>query len=80
MPPPSRDICDAPSGEPGKQIVELRQFDLQLTFPGPRSPGKDVEDQLSAVNDPAGERRSEVAELSGRQVAVEDDDVGFEGL
>ena len=42
---------------------ELRQFHLQLAFAGPRVPGKDVEDELGAIEHAAGKRSFEVAQL-----------------
>jgi hypothetical protein len=41
--------------------------------------GKDVEDQLGSVENAAGKRRLEVAELRGRQVVIEEHQVGFDG-
>src|SRR5512139_1190555 len=37
-------------GEPGKKVFQLGQFHLEFPFPGVRSLGKDIQDQLSPVN------------------------------
>ena len=39
------------SDQPRQDILELRQFDLELPVPAVRMLGEDVEDQLSAVDD-----------------------------
>ena len=72
-----------PAPEPGKQrpaspearqqIIELRKFDLKLAFAAARPPREDVEDELGPVDHLEPERGFEVAELSGREVVVEDD-------
>ena len=48
---------NAASGQPRQQIVQLREFHLQLTFPRPRAPGEDVENQLRAIDNLALECR-----------------------
>ena len=53
----------AMSGQARQQVVELREFDLQLAFPGPRAAGEDIEDQLGAVEDFTVERLFEIALL-----------------
>ena len=37
--------------KPGRQVLELRQLDLELPFAGPGPACKDVENQLRPVND-----------------------------
>ena len=39
------------SRQPRKNILELRKFYLQLTFPATRALSKDVENQLTAIQD-----------------------------
>jgi hypothetical protein len=56
--------------------LELRQLDLELAFPRARVAGEDIEDELGAVEHPAGERGFEVAQLGGAQVVVEEDEIG----
>ena len=41
--------------------------------------GKDIEDELGAVEDAAGESGLEVAELGGREVVIEENEIGFGG-
>jgi len=43
----------ASASQTGQEVLQLCQFHLQLTFPGARVTGKDVENQLRAVNNPA---------------------------
>jgi hypothetical protein len=62
--------------EARQQIFQLGQLHLQLPFPRSRPPGEDIEDELRAVDDLAVDRFLDVAELSGRELVVEDDDVG----
>ncbi len=56
----------------------MRQLDLQLAFTSPGAAGKDVENELRAVDDPAIERVLEVALLGGREVVVDDHEVDVE--
>jgi len=50
----------------------LCELDLQLTFPGSRPAGKDIEDELGAIEDFHIESILKVAELRGIEVVVED--------
>ena len=68
------------SGEPREKVVELRELHLKLAFAGARAAGEDVQDELRAVQHFAREGFVEVAELGRRQVAVEQNRVGLEGL
>src|SRR5690606_11722049 len=56
--------------EPGGQMLELRQLDLQLTFEACGALGKDVEDQPIAIEHARLERALEVPLLAGRQCTV----------
>ncbi len=38
------------AGQPGKHVVELREFDLQLSFAAARMTRKNIQDQLRAVD------------------------------
>ena len=69
----------AASGEAREQVLELGELDLELAFAGAGVAGKDVEDELRAVDDAARETRFEVAKLRGREVVIEEDEVGFGG-
>ena len=66
----------ASSGQPGKHVLQLRQFDLKLAFAGSRVAGEDVEDQLRAVDDAHIEFALQVALLRGREFVVEDRQLG----
>src|SRR5208283_2689183 len=58
-----------------QQVIELRQFDLEAAFARAGTRGENVEDQLSAVDDPGAHRFLEVALLGRREFAIENDDV-----
>ena len=81
MPPPSRDSAAPGPDEPRQQILELRELHLQLAFAGPRAPGKDVENELRAIDDLPADLLFDLPQLRRRQLVVEDDDVdvGFGG-
>ena len=64
----------AASGEARKQIIQLREFHLQLAFARAGMRGKNVEDELSAINDAAANSLLHVAKLNGREVVVHDDE------
>jgi len=57
--------------ESRQQMLELREFDLQLAFARPGALRKDVENQRRAVENLAVEDFFEVAALRGRKVVVE---------
>ncbi len=63
--------------QPRQQIVQLRQFHLQLAFPGARAPGENIQDQLGPVQHLHLQRALQIALLRGRQIAVENDDAGL---
>src|SRR5260370_30429613 len=65
------------SGQAGKHVIQLRQFDLQLAFTAPRMTGKNIKNQLSAVDYPAIRRFFNVALLHRRKIAVENDQRRF---
>ncbi len=69
---------DAASGQPRQQIIQLRQFHLQLTFSGAGAPREYVQDQLRSVQDLAIQRALEIALLGGSEFGIEDDRVGLE--
>ncbi len=66
----------AAAHEAGQQVLELRQFHLQLALARARAAREDVEDELRAVDDLAPEPLGQLTELGGRQFVVEDDQVG----
>src|SRR5574341_2245107 len=59
-------------GEPRQQILELRQLHLQLALVTARPLGKDIEDQLTAVDDPNLEGIFQIALLPRRELLVDD--------
>src|SRR5262249_20269687 len=65
----------ARADESGQEIFQLRELDLQLAFTSPRTPRKDVENQLRAIDDLAADLFFDLLELRRRQFVVEDDDV-----
>ena len=81
--PPSRrppgDRIQVPPhpGQPRIGVFELGQFDLELGLAGLGAGGEDVQDQFAAVDDLGLDDLFEFADLAGRQVVVEDDDVGL---
>ena len=60
----------------GQEVVELGQLDLEPALAGARPPGEDVEDELGAVEGLAAHRVLEVALLGGRELVVEEHQVG----
>ena len=69
-----------PAAEALLHVAELRELDLGLALLGLRVLGEDVEDQPGAVDRLDLELVLEVAQLAGREVAVEDHRVGAGGL
>jgi hypothetical protein len=70
-----------PAHEARRQMLEARELDLQLAFVRASALREDIEDDVGAVVDLDGgvafrERALEVAHLRGRQLLVEDHDVG----
>ena len=60
-----------------KEILELRQLDLQLALSCPRPRREDVQDELGAIDDPSREHPLEIAQLPGCELVVEHDEVRF---
>ena len=65
MPPACRDRWPQNRVRRGQQMLELRQFDLQLAFARPGALREDVENQRRAVEDFAVENFFERAALRG---------------
>ena len=59
------------AAQPGHQVLQLRQFDLQLAFGRSRALGEDVEDQAGAVHDHRFPLVFEIALLHRREIDVE---------
>src|SRR5438270_4323197 len=68
---------DTASGEARQHVFELCKFDLQLAFAGTGVAGKDVEDQLGAIDDAGLHDLLDVALLRRREVVVKEDKVGL---
>ena len=66
--------------ESRQKIFELRQLDLQLALVATRSLGKYIEDQLASVDHANVERVFQIALLSGRQIFVQNDQIGMKLL
>src|ERR1035441_453354 len=64
------------AGEAGQQVIQLRKLHLEAAFAGSRARGKDVQNELGAVDDLGVYQLLEVALLGGREVVVEDHHVG----
>src|SRR5262249_16689691 len=62
-------------GQPREQMLQLRQFNLQLSLFCPGALSKNVEDQRSPIENLAVKYPFEIAALGGRKFVVEDDGV-----
>jgi hypothetical protein len=60
-------------------VFKLCKLDLQLAFAGASVAGEDVEDELGAIDDRAGQSRFDVARLRWRQVVIEENEAGAGG-
>ena len=78
MPPPRRDNAVDDADQSREQILQLRELHLPLALARPRAAGKDVENELRAIDDLPFELRFELTKLRGRQLVVEDHDVHVE--
>ena len=77
----------AVAGQTRQKIIQLRQFDLQFSFAGAGAAGKNIQDQLRAVQDLYVQLFFQIALLGGRKLAIEDHrgrvvqaDLGFQIL
>jgi hypothetical protein len=61
-------------------VFELGEFDLELGLVGAGAGGEDVEDEFGAIDDFSLGGLLDLGELFGREVVVEDDGGGVEGL
>ncbi len=66
----------SPPPQSRQPVVELGQLDLQLSLPGSRTAGEDIQDELGSVDDFAVEDALDVALLGRGKVVVEDHGVG----
>ncbi len=65
------------TGEAGKEVLVLGEFDLELALAGAGVAGEYVQDESGAVDDLFAEFPLEVALLGGCEFVVEDDKVSF---
>ena len=69
----------AAAGKAGQHVFELRELNLQLAFARAGVASKDVEDELRAVEHAARQRGLEVAQLRGREIVIEKNEIGLRG-
>ncbi len=67
-------------GKPGQHVIQLRQLHLKLAFPAARAAGKNIKDELGAVNDLQVDDLLKIAELRGGKVVVKNHQVRVQGL
>ena len=60
------------TGEPGQEILVLREFHLETSFPGPRPGRKDIEDECDPVDDLDTQSFFDVPLLYRRQFIIND--------
>ena len=70
----------ASAGEARQHVFELRQLHLQLALARSGMAGKDVEDELRAVEHAAWQRSLQVAQLRRAQVVIEEHQVGIASM
>ena len=80
MPPACWRQRPAPAPQPGQAVAQQGQLHLGLALLAAGVLGEDVEDHRGAVDGGAAEDLLQVALLGGRQLVVEDDGVGVDGL
>ena len=68
------------AGQAGIGVFQLGQIDLELGLVGLGPGGEDVQDQLAAVQNLDLDDLFQLADLGGREVVVEDDDIAFKLL
>ncbi len=64
------------AGQARQLVLELRKLNLQLAFARAGVAGEDVQNELGAIDHAAFQPRFEVAHLRGRQVVIEEHQVG----
>ena len=67
---------DSAPAQPGQHVLQLRQFHLQLAFPGARMFRENVEDELGAVDHPGVDQLLDVALLRSGEVVIEQKQIG----
>ena len=69
----------AAAGEPRQHVFKLSELHLELALARAGVARKDVEDELRAIEDATGQRGFKVAQLRGRKIAIEDNEIGVGG-
>ena len=67
---------DSASAQPGQHVLQLRQLHLQLALTGAGVFGKDIEDELSAVDHSRVNQFLDIALLRRREVVIEKQQIG----
>src|SRR5206468_3789134 len=70
----ARQVAPKP-GQPRQQMLQLREFDLQLAFFGAGALGENVENERSPIDDLALEDILQIAALSGGKFVVKNDGI-----
>ena len=70
------EVCPA-ADQAGLGVSELRELHLELALVGPGAIGEDVQDEFGTGHHPAFQTLFEVALLGGRQLVVEDHQIGL---
>src|ERR1700736_5347097 len=60
------------SSQSREQVIQLREFHLQLSLARPRPPGENVEDQLRPIQNFAIQSAFEIALLRGSEIGIEE--------
>ena len=63
------------AGQPGKQILVLRQFNLELPFPCSRALGKDVQNEAGTIQNPDPEILGQNPHLGRGELVVKDREI-----
>ncbi len=67
------------AGQPRQHVLKLRQLHLQLAFAGAGMARKDIQNQLRPVQHAARQCGLEIAQLCGREIVVEEHQIGLGG-
>ena len=70
---------NASSGKPRQHVFELRQLNLQLAFTAAGVAGKDIQDELRAVDHPRIDFFFNIALLGRRKLVIDEHQVGING-
>jgi len=67
----------AAAGEARQHVFKLSELDLELALASAGVAGKNIEDELRAIEDATGQRGFEIAQLRGRKVVIEENQIGL---